>query len=164
MKLPWQYSPPLAFKNNFRERQIPAVCNGEGNVSYAQILSDPFRHAFQTQRWLPAGLSYNFNIAPPNAPPPARPQSLHRCFLCRKASRVALEFISVAFAIGHFAGSVQPLEKGRAVPRDGRLDPVNFRDIQPQPNYQFVLSPRGGQPQRTAITHEPARIRNYTYN
>jgi hypothetical protein len=26
------------------------------------------------------------------------------------------------------------------VPHDGRLDPVNFRDIQPQPDYQFVLS------------------------
>lgn len=164
MKLQSQCSTLLAFKNNFRKRQIPAVCNGERNVSYAQILGDPFRHAFQTQRWLPAGLSYNFNIAPPNAPSPARPQSLHRCFLCREASRVALKFISVAFAIGHFAGSVQSLEKGRAVPRDGRLDPVNFRDIQSQPDYQFVPSSRGGQLQRNVITCEPARIRNYTYN
>ena len=34
------------------------------------------------------------------------PQRLHRCFFRREAPRVALEFISVAFAIRHFAGSV----------------------------------------------------------
>jgi len=156
MNFQWQFPAQLAFKNNFRKRQIPAMCNGEGNVFHAQLLSDPFRRAFQTQRWLPAGLSYHFDIAPPNAPSPAGPQRLHRCFFRCEATCVALEFISVAFAIRHFAGSVQTLENGRAVPHDGRLDPVNFRDIQSQSDYQFVLSLHGGQPKRNLITCEPA--------
>ncbi len=164
MKLQWQSSTPLVFKNNFRKSQISAMRNGERDVVHAQIFSDPFRGAAQIQRWLPAGLSYYFDIAPPNAPSPAGPQSLHRCLFRREAPRVALEFISVAFAVRHFARSVQALENGRAMPHDGRLDPVNFRDIQSQPDYQFVLSPHGGQPQRNVITSEPARIRNYTYN
>lgn len=164
MKFQRQCSTLLVFKNNFRKRQIPAVCNGQRNVFHAQILSDSLRGTAQTQRWLPARLSYDFDIAPPNAPSPARPQRFHRCFFRREATCVALEFISVAFAIRHFARSVQTLENGRAVPHDGRLDPVNFRDIQSQPDYQFVLSLHGGQPQRNVITCEPARIRDYTYN
>ena len=156
MNFQWQFLTPLVFKNNFRKRQISAMCDAEGNVFHAQIFSDPFRGAAQTKRRLPARLPYYFNIAPPNAPSPAGPQRLHCCLFGCKSPRVALEFISVAFAIRHFAGGVQTLDNGRAVPRDGRLDPVNFRYIQSQPDYQFALSRRGGQPQRNVITCEPA--------
>ncbi len=139
----WQSSPALIFKNNFGERQISAVRNGKRNIVHAEFFGNSFRCAFQAQRWLPARLSCHFDIAPAYAPSPARPQSLHRCFLRGETARVALEFISVAFAILDLAWSVQPLENGRAVPRDGRLDPVNFRNVQSQPDYQLILGPAG---------------------
>lgn len=103
MKPQWQSSPALIFKNNFGERQISAVGNREGDIIHAEFFGNSFRRAFQPQRWLPARLSYHFDIAPAYAPSPARPQSLHRCFFRGETARVALEFISVAFAILHFA-------------------------------------------------------------
>lgn len=140
MKLQWHGSSGLIFKNNFGKRQIPAVRNGEGNILHAQLVRDSFRCAFQTQRWFPTRLSYHFDIAPANASPPARPQSFHRCLFGCETARIALEFISVAFAIRHLAGSVQTLENGRPVAQNGRLDPVNLGNVQSQPDYQFVLS------------------------
>jgi len=75
MKRQWQSSTRSVFKDNFGERQISAMCNGEGNVLHSQILGDPFRSGAQTQRWLPARLSYYLDIAPPNAPSPAVPSA-----------------------------------------------------------------------------------------
>ena len=144
MKLQWQGPPALIFKNNFGKRQIPAVRNGEGNILHAQLVRDSFRCAFQTQGWFPARLSYHFDIAPANASSPARSQGFHHCLFGCETARIALEFISVALAIRHLAGSVQTFENGRPVPQDGRLDPVNFGNVQSQPDYQFVPLLRRG--------------------
>ena len=154
MKPQWQSSPPLIFKNNFRKRQISAVGNGDGDIFHAEPVGDPFRRAFQTQGWLSARFSYHFDIAPAYAAPPSRPQGFHRCLFRGETARVALEFISVAFAIRYFARSVQPLENRRAVSRDGRLDSVNFGNVQSQPDYQLILGPAGSKLSRNLVAKQ----------
>lgn len=46
----------------------------------------------------------------------------------------------MALAVGHFGRGVQAFEDRRAVARNRRFDPVDFRDVQSQPNYQSALA------------------------
>src|SRR5580700_794721 len=90
----------LILKNDFCEREISAVCDRDGYAFYAQSVRNPLGRAFQRQGRLAAGFSYDLDVAPPYAAPPTCSQRFHHSFFRCKTSRVALKFISVAFAIG----------------------------------------------------------------
>ena len=52
----------------------------------------------------------------------------------------------MALAVGYFAGSVDALEEWRAMARDGRLDAVDFCNVQAKPdNHARLGSSRGAQ-------------------
>ena len=119
----------LALKDNFSEREVSTVGDGQRDIFYAQAFGDLRGDAGEPQRRPAAGLAHHFDIAPANAAPPARPQRLHPRFFCGKAAGVSLEFIPVALAVRNFRRRIQALQNGRAMPRKRRFDAVNFRNV-----------------------------------
>src|ERR1700730_17987286 len=80
----------------------------------------------------------HFNIPPAHALAPARTQSFHCGLLGREASRIALGFIPVPFAVCDLGRSINPLEEGLAVPFDCFVYPANLLHVQAKANNHFA--------------------------
>ena len=124
----------LILEYHFGKGQIAAVRDRQRNILHAELVGDLACGAFEVQSGFAARFARHFNIAPSHAAPPAGPECLHGSFFGRKARGVALEFVLVVFAIGYFARGIDALEKRSAMARDGRADPVDFRNVQAKSN------------------------------
>src|SRR5271156_2993413 len=98
---------PLAFKDNFGERQIAAVRDAQRNIFHAHALSNLPRDASQPQRWLAARLANHFDVPPAHPTPPTGSQRFHSRFFRGEAPGVSFEFILVALAVRNFTRRVQ---------------------------------------------------------
>jgi hypothetical protein len=133
-------------KNYLSQGQIAAVRDGEGNILHAEIVGDLASGSFQMQRGFAAWVACHFNVTPADSTAPTGPKRFHGGFFGSEAGGVTLELVSVALAVGYFAGSVDALEEWRAMARDGRLDAVDFCNVQAKPdNHARLGSSRGAQ-------------------
>src|SRR5882757_3700796 len=108
--------------------------NRHRNMFHSQLVRNLPRFAFQLQRRLPANLPHHFNIHPPHAAAPSRPQRLHRRFLHSKPPRVPFILILELLAVRPLFRRIQPLQKSLPLSPNRSAHPVHFRNVHSQPN------------------------------
>src|SRR5271170_1774647 len=113
-----------------RESQIAAVRDGERNILDPQFFGKLPRHALKAERWFSTRSVCHFDVAPAHTAGPARAQGFHGRLFRGESSGIAFELIFVALAIGNFCGCVEALQNRGAMPREGRGNAVDFRDVQ----------------------------------
>src|SRR5579862_7899873 len=146
-----------AFEYNFCKGEIAAVGDGECDIFHAHFFREFGRLAAELQRGLAACGADDFDIAPADTVGPAGAEGFHRGFLGGEASGVTLKFVAMLLAVFHFGGRKEAFEERRAVARDGRLDAIDFSDVQPEPDDQSASRVAHGDVPRPALM----RLRNY---
>jgi len=91
-------------------------------------------NAAKAQRRFPAGQICHLDVHPAHAARPACAERFHRRFFHGESPGVTLKWISVPLAIFDFEGRENPLDKAAAIALDGRLDPVDLRDVHAHPD------------------------------
>ncbi len=86
-------------------------------------------HATEPKRRFSAGQIRHFDVYPAHAVPPARAERFHRRFLHSESSGVAFKRIPVPFAVFNFKRREEPRNETLAIALDGRLDPIDLRDV-----------------------------------
>jgi hypothetical protein len=88
------------------EGLVGGVGDAEGNVFYAEAVSDVAGFAVEFYGGTAAALANDFNIDPADAAAPAGAEGFHRGFFCGEAAGVTLVFIFETLAVFAFGGSV----------------------------------------------------------
>src|ERR1700688_158691 len=101
----------LVLEDDFGECRVTAVGDADADLAHAQALSMFARRAMQLERRLAAGLPRHLDIAPPYSASPAGAERLHRRFLGRKASGIALKTVAIPLAISDFRGRKHTFEE-----------------------------------------------------
>src|SRR5256885_952999 len=108
--------------------------NRHRNMFYSQLVRNLPRFALQLQRRLPAHLSHHFNIHPPHAAAPARPQRFHRRFLHCKPPRIPFILILELLAVRPLLRRIQPLQKSFPLAPNRPAHAIHFCNVHSQPN------------------------------
>jgi hypothetical protein len=120
---------PLRLKNHDRHPLFRSVSYRNCNVSDAQSIRDLCGNSVELQRRPSRCEICDFKVLPADAVPPSGAKCFHRCFLGRKAGRVALITIRLALNVSNFGGCVNAIDKALPVAFDGVTNPMDFRQI-----------------------------------
>ncbi len=104
------------------------------NVFDANTRREFSGNAAEAQRRFPAGQIRHFDVHPAHPARPSCAERFHRRFFRGESPGVALKGVPVPLAIFDFKGRENPLDKAAAIALDGRLDPVNLRDVHAHPD------------------------------
>jgi len=110
------------------------VGDREGDVLDAQLCGELAGDAAETKCRLAAGQVCDFDVAPAHAVAPAGAERFHRRFFYREASSESLELVLVPLAVGDLGRREEALDERPAVALNGRLNPVNLRNVQSHPD------------------------------
>src|SRR5664280_1934795 len=119
----------LGFENDLGHGLLLGMSDGKMGADCPKLLKEFCRLAVKHHRGPSTGGALDFDVLPGDAPAPTCSDGLHGRFFGGKASGVALRLIGLGFAVADFVGCKYPLQKSPAKALDGRLDAIDFCDV-----------------------------------
>jgi hypothetical protein len=102
----YEFGSLFVLEDDLGEGLVCGVGDAEGDVLYAEAVSDVARFAVEFYGGAAAALADDFDVDPADAAAPAGAEGFHRGFFCGEAAGVTLVFIFETLAVFAFGGSV----------------------------------------------------------
>ena len=120
----YEFGSLFVLEDDLGEGLVCGVGDAEGNVFYAEAVSDVAGFAVEFYGGTAAALADDFDVDPADAAAPAGAEGFHRGFFCGEAAGVTLVFIFETLAV--FAFGLAPALKRLPRPAISALDFDDF--------------------------------------